>query len=48
MVWYENIYYMAKVARKGTFGTFEKVKILINNRVTDAVVDKDHHFLTLV
>ena len=39
---------MANVARKGTFGTLEKVKILISNRVRDAVVDQDIHFLTLV
>ena len=39
---------MANVARKGTFGTFEKVKILINNRVRDAVVDQEIHFLAHV
>ena len=39
---------MVDVARKGTFGNFEKVKILISNRVRDVVVDQDFHFLTLV
>ena len=37
---------MARVARKGAFGTHEKVNILISNRVRDVVVDQDHHFLT--
>ena len=38
---------MARVVIKGTFGTFEKVKILISNRVRDAAADQDFDLLLI-